>query len=258
MSDDLRGRFVWYELLTSDPDAAIDFYTSLIGWSTAPFDAGGQEYTMWMKGEVPVGGVMQLPEEAVAGGAPPHWLAYIGTADVDATVEQAGQLGASVLVPPMTIPDAGRFSVLQDPQGVVIAAITPPEAPPPTEEPSPGCISWHELATTDYEAAFDFYSTLFGWEKQEAMDMGEAGIYQMYGAGGPPLGGMFNRTAEMPVSAWLYYIMVDDVDMAAVRVRELGGLVVNGPMEVPGGGRIAQCSDPQGAMFAIHSVGKDG
>jgi len=88
--------------------------------------------------------------------------------------------------------------------------------------------------------------------------MGEAGIYQMYGAGGPPLGGMFNRTAEMPVSAWLYYIMVDDVDMAAVRVRELGGLVVNGPMEVPGGGRIAQCSDPQGAMFAIHSVGKDG
>ncbi len=61
MSDDLRGRFIWYELLTSDPDAAIDFYTSLIGWSNTPFDAGGQEYTMWMKGEVPVGGVMQLP-----------------------------------------------------------------------------------------------------------------------------------------------------------------------------------------------------
>ncbi|MEJ2342019.1 MAG: VOC family protein [Gemmatimonadales bacterium] len=83
MSDALRGRFVWYELLTSDPDAAIDFYTRLIGWSSAPFDVSGQEYTMWMKGEVPVGGVMQLPEEAVAGGAPPHWLAYLGTSDVE-------------------------------------------------------------------------------------------------------------------------------------------------------------------------------
>lgn len=209
---------------------------------------------MWMKGETPVGGVMQLPEAAVAGGAPPHWLAYIGTSDVDATVEHAGRLGAAVLVPPTTIPEAGRFSVLEDPQGVVIAAYTPPEPPPPVSEPSPGCFSWHELATTDHEAAFDFYHTLFGWEKQEAMDMGEEGIYQMYGAGGPPLGGMFNRPPEMPVSAWLYYIMVADVESAAVRVRELGGLVVNGPMEVPGGDKIAQCSDPQGAMFAIHSV----
>ncbi|MEJ2371097.1 MAG: VOC family protein [Gemmatimonadales bacterium] len=258
MSDGLRGRFIWYELLTSDPDAAIDFYTRLIGWSSAPFDVSGQEYTMWMKGEVPVGGVMQLPEEAVAGGAPPHWLAYLGTSDVDATSEQAQQLGASVLVPPTTIPEAGRFSVLQDPQGAVIAVYTPPELPPMDEEPTPGCFSWHELATTDHEAAFDFYSKLFGWEKQEAIDMGEAGIYQMYGAGGPPLGGMFNRTAEMPVSAWLYYIMVQDIETAAARVRELGGLVVNGPMEVPGGSRIAQCSDPQGAMFAIHSVARAG
>ena len=257
MSDDLLGRFVWYELLTSDPEAAIDFYTGLIGWTAAPFETGRQEYTMWMKGEIPVGGVMQLPEEAIIGGAPPHWLAYIGTLDVDATAEQASQLGGTVLVPPTTIPEAGRFAVLEDPQGAVISSYTPPDAPPPAEEPSPGCFSWHELATTDYEAAFDFYSALFGWEKQDAMDMGEEGIYQMYGAGGPPLGGMFNRPPEMPVSAWLYYIDVEDIEMSATRVRELGGLVVNGPMEVPGGNHIAQCTDPQGAMFAIHAPAKD-
>lgn len=161
-------------------------------------------------------------------------------------------------MPPTTIPEAGRFAVLQDPQGAAISAYTPPEAPPPAEESSPGCFSWHELATTDYEAAFDFYRALFGWEKQDAMDMGEAGVYQMYGAGGSTLGGMYNRPPEMPVSAWLYYIDVKDTEASATRVRELGGLVVNGPMEVPDGSQIAQCSDPQGAMFAIHSPAKAG
>lgn len=258
MSSDLRGRFMWYELLTSDPGAALEFYTSLIGWGTAPFETGGQQYTMWICGEMPVGGVMQLPEEAVAGGAPPHWLGYIGTPDVDASTEEAAAHGGSVLVRPTTIPNAGRFAVLTDPQGAVIAAYTPAQEAPPEAAPAPGCFSWNELATTDFEAAFGFYSTLFGWTKQEAMDMGEAGIYQIYGRGGPPLGGMFNRPPEMPVSAWLYYIMVEDVDRSVERVKELGGQVLNGPMEVPGGDRIAQCADPQGAIFALHSAAQSG
>ena len=87
------------------------------------------------------------------------------------------------------------------------------------------------------------------------MDMGEDGIYQMYGRGGPPLGGMYTVSESMPVRpGWLYYITVDDVRPTAERVKELGGQVLRGPMEVPGGGLIAQCLDPQGALFAIHSV----
>lgn len=258
MSGGLRGRFVWYELMTSDPGAAIEFYTQLIGWTTAPFEGGGQEYTLWMSGEMPVGGVMRLPEEAVVGGAPPHWLAYIGTPDVDASVEEAVACGGSVIVRPTSIADVGRFAVLRDPQGVVIAAYTPAQEPPPEVTPSPGCFSWHELATTDHEAAFAFYSSLFGWEKQETMDMGDAGVYQIYGRGGPPLGGMFDRSPEMPAAAWLYYIMVDDVDRSAEVVKKLGGQVLIGPMEVPGGDRIVQCADPQGAVFALHSLAQAG
>ena len=91
-------------------------------------------------------------------------------------------------------------------------------------------------------------------EKLEAMDMGDAGIYQIYGRHGIPLGGMFNKPAEMPgPPGWLYYIRVEDVRGAADRVHRLGGRVLNGPMEVPGGDLIAQCMDPQGAMFALHS-----
>jgi predicted enzyme related to lactoylglutathione lyase len=86
------------------------------------------------------------------------------------------------------------------------------------------------------------------------MDMGPGGIYQIYGQGGAPLGGMFNKPDEMPgPPMWLYYVSVDDVNIAVERVVELGGQVLNGPMEVPDGDLIAQCVDPQGALFALHS-----
>lgn len=65
---------------------------------------------------------------------------------------------------------------------------------------------------------------------------------------------MFNKPAEMPGPPfWLYYIMVPDVKAVVEKIKGLGGQILNGPMEVPGGDLIAQCLDPQGAAFAIHS-----
>lgn len=252
-----RGRFVWFDLMTSDPEAAKGFYTRLIGWGTQPWEGSDMPYTMWANGEKPLGGLMELPAEAREAGAPPHWLAYVSVPDVDAAVARARELGGTVFHGPTDIPNVGRFAVLADPQGAVFAAYTSAgEGAGAAGPPAKGEFSWHELATTDAAGAFDFYADLFGWEKQEAMDMGEAGIYQIYGRGGVPLGGMFNKTAEMPgPPAWLYYIKVDDVTNAVEKLKELGGTVLNGPMDVPGGDRIAQCMDPQGACFALHSSG---
>ena len=181
----------------------------------------------------------------------PHWLAYLATPDTDATAARATELGGKVLSEAMDIPTVGRFAILQDPQGAVFAAFTPSGPAPGHDGPAqPGEFSWHELITTDYAAAFDFYSDLFGWQKGEAMDMGPAGIYQMYGRTEMPLGGMFNKTEEMPgPPAWLFYIRVADVHAAAKRVAELGGQVLNGPMEVPGGDWIIQCPGPPGGRL---------
>ncbi len=255
-----RRRFVWYELLTSQPESAKAFYTELIGWGTTEWGEGETPYTMWTLGENPVGGVMEFPEEVKAAGVPPHWLGYVGTPDIDATVAQAERLGAKVLKEATDIPNAGRFAVLADPQGAAFALFQSASETPQREGPAqPGEFSWHELATTDHEAAFDFYNALFGWEKTEAMDMGEAGTYQMYGHGGMPLGGMFNKTPDMPgPPAWLYYTKVDDVHKAAEKVKKMGGQILNGPMEVPGGDFIVQCMDPQGAVFALHSSKQSG
>ena len=259
MSIEKRGRFIWYDLMTADPKAAQDFYSQLIGWGTQEWKEGDQPYTMWTNKDAPLGGVMDLPEDARKAGAPPHWLAYIAVTDVDATVRQAQELGANVLVPGTEIPKAGKFAVLQDPQGAVFAVYASSETPATEHSPKLGDFSWHELATTDYEGAYDFYSKLFGWNLTEAMDMGEAGTYQMYGKFDKTLGGMFNKPAEMPGPPfWLYYVTVPDVDSAAEQVKEMGGQVLNGPMEVPGGDKVAQCLDPQGAAFALHSTAPQG
>ena len=255
MSDYPRGRFCWYDLMTPDPGAAEGFYKEIAGWGTDISQASEMPYTMFTNGGKPLGGVMQLPEEARAQGAPPHWLAYIAVPDVHETTAKAKALGAHTYVEPQEIPNVGSFAVLADPQGAVFAVFASAEEVPGHDEPpTKGEFSWHELATTDHEAAFDFYADLVGWQKTDAMDMGEMGIYQMYGAGSSTLGGMFNKPAEMPAPPhWLYYISVDDVNAAVEKVKALGGQILNGPMEVPGGDMIAQCMDPQGAAFALHS-----
>lgn len=260
MAESGRGKFVWYELMTTDPEAAKAFYSDVVGWSTAPFEhAPGMDYTMWMKGEAPVGGLMELPEEVRKSGAPPHWMGYVAVPDVDATAARAQELGGTVHHGPADIPEVGRFAIIADPQGAVLAAFKgTQEMEGGDSEPESGDFSWHELATTDYEAALGYYSDLFGWEKQDAMDMGEAGMYQMYGRPGKMLGGMYNKTADMPgppQPAWLYYVSVEDLDGSVKRIEEKGGKVVAGPMEVPGGSRIAIGLDPQGAAFALHQPG---
>jgi predicted enzyme related to lactoylglutathione lyase len=62
---------------------------------------------------------------------------------------------------------------------------------------------------------------------------------------------MMTKPAEFPAPAWLYYFQVTGIDAAKQRVEAGGGKVLNGPMEVPGGGWIVQAQDPQGAMFAV-------
>jgi hypothetical protein len=249
-----RGRFVWYDLMTTDPEAAKAFYSAVAGWGTELWENSGMSYTMWTANGKPIGGTMKLPDEATAGGARPHWLAYVEVPDVDAIAARARELGGTVMVPPGDIPTVGRYTVLADPQGAVIAPFAPTQHQPEREGMPPvGEFSWHELATTDPGAAFAFYSDLFGWEKTSDFDMGEMGLYQMYGRRGQTLGGIFKKPAEMPgPPAWLYYARVADVNAAIEAARQQGGQVLNGPMEVPGGDLIAQLADPQGGMFAVH------
>jgi predicted enzyme related to lactoylglutathione lyase len=253
---DWRGRYLWYELHTTDPKAAQDFYTKLLGWGLETSSVAGIPYTMWTRGGTPIGGVMPLAAEARQAGVPSHWLTYIGTPDVDATVAQAKKKGAQVHVPPQDIPTQGRFAVLADPHGVMFAVYKPLREPAPPRAPELGDCTWHEIAAGDDKQAFEFFSSLFGWEKHgPGHDMGPLGKYQEYGLPGIPypLGGIYKRPADMPAPPHIMlYFSVADVGPKAAQVKALGGQIVNGPMEVPGGDYIAICGDPQGAAFTLH------
>ncbi len=248
-----NARFVWYELMSKDPDGSKEFYSKLMNWSAAPWE-GEMPYTMWMNGESPVGGLMELPEDAAKAGAPTHWMGYVGVDDVDATAKKADEIGGKTLVGPRDIPGAGRFAVLCDPTGATIAIYkSEKDEQPSNDDPKAGEVSWHELMSENFEEAFSFYNQLFGWTKHDDMDMGEAGVYRLYGAGERTLGGMFNKPAEVPMSAWMYYFEVPEIQAAVNTAKTLGGNLLHGPMEVPGGTYIAQMIDPQGGAFALHA-----
>lgn len=250
-----RGRFLWYELLASDCERAKGFYTGLLGWGVTVWEGEIGKYEMWALGGRPLGGLMAIPAEARAAGSPSHWLPYVGVPDVDAAARRALELGATACVPPTDIPSVGRFAVLADPQGAVFALFAPLDEPAPEAPPAVGEVCWHELVATDWQRAWAFYQELFGWEKGETMDMGPAGVYQLYGRPGASLGGFYTRPPEVQGPArWLLYLQVADTRSAVDRVKVLGGQVLHGPHEVPGGGLIAHCLDPQGAAFGLHSM----
>ncbi len=249
------GRFVWYELMTSDPKGAIAFYSEVVGWKTQPWE--GSDYTMWMSEQGPIGGVMQLPDEAKKMGAPPHWISNVEVENVDKTIAKVKELGGKVLSGPNEMPKVGRFAVIADPQGATIAAFQPEQSMTPHDRQKQGEFCWSELLTTDQNAAFDFYSKVFGWEKIAEHDMGPMGVYLLYGKNGEQWGGMFTKPKEMQMPpSFLYYVETSNLDASLERAKKSGAKVLNGPMEVPGGARIVQLLDPQGVAFALHQVKK--
>lgn len=253
MTDSILGRPLWYELLTTDMKAAEAFYTKVVGWTVMPFRQDPMAYDMWARaGDVPVGGVMSIPPGM---DFPPHWEMYVGVPKLEDAVAKIERLGGRALSEVIDVPDIGRMRTMKDPQGAVFAIYEPaspdqmPEAPPEI-----GDASWHELYTTDADAAMKFYVDLFGWKPTTSMDMGPMGKYHMFGRTNE-LGGMMNKPKEMAdvPPNWGIYFRVPDINAAVERIKANGGQILNGPMEVPGGDMIVNAMDPQGAAFSLHA-----
>jgi predicted enzyme related to lactoylglutathione lyase len=239
--------------MTTDAPAAEAFYGKVVGWRAADAGMTGMRYTLLSVGETAIAGLMGLSDEACAAGAPPGWVGYVAVDDVDAHAQRVKQAGGAVHHGPEDIPGVGRFAMVADPQGAGFALFkgSSPERPPQPAPGKPGTIGWHELHAGDGVAAFAYYANQFGWTKDRAMDMGPLGTYQLFATGGEACGGMMTKTADTPAPGWLFYVNVESIDAAISRVNDKGGRVIMGPHQVPTGSWIAQCLDPQGAMFAM-------
>ncbi len=245
-----HGSFIWYELLTADPDSAAAFYGDVIGWTAASAGQPGIDYRIFCAEDGPVAGHMKLPDGAEEAGMKPGWLGYIGVDDVDAAVADIQTAGGRVHMPAMDLEDVGRMALVADPQGVPFYVMRgASEEPSPSFNPAKtGHCHWNELSTPDQDGALDFYTGRFGWEKGEVMPMGEMGGYQFIHHGGGMIGAIMTSPPGRP-SGWNFAFGVRDIDESAAKIKAGGGTVQYGPVEVPGGDWVVMASDPQGAAF---------
>jgi predicted enzyme related to lactoylglutathione lyase len=253
---DRRGAFAWYELLTTDAAAAREFYGRVVGWQAQDASTAAFPYTVFSAGQAEICGVMQLPPGAARTGAMPRWFGYVAVDDVDDHVERLKRLGGSVFLVP-TDTNIGRVCIVTDPQTATFGMVGGLKRGVAATEPvEPGQVAWHELFAADGKKAFAFYSELLGW-RPAAREHDRLESYQLISAAGRTIGGMFTKLPRAPAPFWLYYFEVPDIAVAVARVREGGGRVVQGPMELLGGSWIARCIDPQGAMFSLQGNTSD-
>lgn len=248
-----HGDFIWYELLTTDADKAQAFYTNVIGWTVTDSGQDGVDYRILEANGIGVGGLMQLTQDMISGGARPMWLGYIGVKNVDEIAAAISGSGGAIQMPAMDLPNVGRIAMVADPEGNPFYVMRGASEGTSTafSEAAVGHCAWNELSTRDQASALSFYQQHFGWEKGDAMPMGEAGDYQLMVQNGTAIGAISPYLAEGESTGWTYYFQVPDIDAAIAKIGSTGGRVVNGPHQVPGGAWIIIGVDPQGATFAL-------
>lgn len=245
-----HGRFVWYELATSNLAAAKAFYTRVVGWGA--HDMSGVEYTLFTAAGVPVCGLKGMSEDPAETDYRPTWFGYIGVDDVDLAAARIAELGGQIHIAPRDVPNISRFAIAQDPQNVLIAVFKWLDGggPQPAPLDTPGHVGWHELLAADREKAFAFYADLFGWQKLSS-DSRARDAYHLLSVGGQTIGGIYTKPTAVPFPFWLYFFNVADIDAAMEQVTAGGGEILDGPSQVPDGNWMLRCTDPQGAMFAL-------
>ncbi len=248
------GTFCWVELASSNQAAARSFYTELFDWDVEEVPmTEGSTYTMFHRGGKYTAALYQA-DPSLPNASPDCWGVYVATDDVDASVERASRLGATVLSDPFDVSDAGRMAVVQDPTGAVFCMWQAGANHGVGIKSEAGALCWNELLTRDTGSAAAFYGGLFGWVAHEQEMPPPTGLYTSFMAGESPAGGMMAIRPEwgddiQPM--WATYFSVDDCDACVERAVALGASLLAPSLEIPDVGRFAWLADPRGAAFAV-------
>lgn len=245
------GNFCWYELATTNQEAAKKFYGGLFGWTADDYPMGPHGYytTFQLRGKK-VGACYTMMPEQTQQGVPPHWGTYVA-GNADELAARTKSLGGSVLVEPMDVYDFGRMTVLRDPTGAVISVWQPKQHHGVELAGEANTFCWSELMTRDTDAATKFYTSLFGWKTKVSDAAGFA--YTHWQNDGADIGGMMaiqEQWGPMPAN-WGNYVQVANCDETVAKATSLGGKACMPPTDIPNTGRFAMLQDPQGAMISV-------
>jgi predicted enzyme related to lactoylglutathione lyase len=241
------GAPCWVDLMTSDTDRSVAFYTELFGWKAEPpnLDFGG--YFNFLKDGVRVAGCMSSQM-----GLPDVWSVYLASGDADKTAEAAAAKSGQVLIAPMAVGELGTMAVLSDPGGASVGVWQPGQHRGFGILGEPGAPSWFELHSRDFTAALPFYQQVFGWKTRVVGDSDDF-RYSTMQDGEESLAGIMDSAGFLPEgmpSHWAVYFGVAGTDAALAKVAELGGKVVSEAQDTPYG-RLATVADPTGAQFRL-------
>jgi uncharacterized protein len=255
------GSFIWYELMTTDANAAARFYGAVVGWKISDQpnqQPSGQDYRMITRNDGgSAGGVMQLSPDMVKHGALPCWVGYLQVTDVDAAVQAIVADGGKVLMPRMNLP-VGSIAMVSDPMGTPFYVMTP--IPPPGKPDAKSDVfdveavqrvQWNELGSPDLARAKAFYAKHFHFEFNEVMPMGPMGDYCFVDHDDVRIGAIMQQSPANPGPTWLFYFGVASVSASRRAIAANGGKILNDMHEVPGGGWIVVARDPAGAAFGV-------
>lgn len=255
------GSPCWFELSTSDQDAAKTFYSNLFGWSIADNPMGpDMVYTIFKLNGQDAAACCTLQPEQKAQGVPPNWAVYICVENADATAAKITGAGGNVIMAPFDVMDLGRMAVVSDPAGAVFCLWQPGLNTGTQVGGEMSTVGWIELSTTDEKAAAKFYGDVFGW-KVTAGKSGATPGPDDYGHienAGAMIGGIPPASMRNPHAPphWLIYVEVADVAATTEKAKSLGANVFMGPMDIGENGSISVLADPQGAVFALHQAAK--
>ena len=248
-----NGNFVWFELATTDPNPAKEFYSALFGWQAQDSPMGPDMVcTMFRLHGRDTAGAYRMKDEDRQLGIPPNWLLYISVASADAAIAGALEHGGSAMSPAIDIPNVGRMAVLQDPVGAVFAVFEPGHHKGVGIYGEPNAFCWADLQTPDRDRTSPFYSALFGWQLLPGKDKDTSGYLHIRN-GEQYIGGL-PESRNLPPSVmphWLPYIQCTDCAAQTAKVEQLGGRAIVPTTTVEGQLTYSVVADPQGAVFAL-------
>lgn len=250
-----HGMFCWFEHHAASPEAAVDYWRSLLGGESMQIPLpGGDAMHLLNQGQHhrwSLRAIARCPALLQERG--PHWMPFIAVDDTDQAFARAVELGARVIAAPHDSA-IGRAALLEDPQGAAVGLFT--AAPGATDGVNPhghGFVCWCELVTPDPDASGEFYARTVGWTCT-VRTMGDTPV-MIASAGQQPVASLWKRCRDdahpWPRARWYPYVQVTDLDAAAARAKELGATLPCDSMPVPGVGRWQPTYDPTGCETAL-------
>ena len=244
------GRFVWADLVTSDVQAARQFYGSLFGWEFEGDPGTKTPFTLISQAGTPIGGIVFSPNLR-AEKQEARWLSYISVVDVDSAAARVRRGGGSVYVEPFDVPNRGRMAVVLDPQSVPLGLLRSQTGDPPDDTVKPYRWMWRELWTSDTAGALPFYTAVAGYARATVDLSIQSEPYTVLTGGGKPRAGMGQITREGVEPLWLPYVNVEDPLAIAETTLRLGGAVLIAPNSTRRKNTVAVIADPTGGILAV-------